>query len=309
MTNDLHRAKRNLSFGLASGAPTGIDRPRSGLKSALRCAAPLQLLLLLTVACQSTPDQQDRSVGTVRIVILAGQSNMGGSGKVAELLPELAAPLEAVPMWNTKEEAWEPVRGGMLAEKKGFGPELAFAHAVAEAGQDVRIVKFSKGGTGLVHDWNPDREDSLYHQLIAHCERAAAAVDPARIEWAGLLWMQGEQDSKDSGDDSAALAYADNLRGLIERVRDALDTPDLPVVIGRLHDQLGMTKPHVGLDFGQFEKVRAAQVEVAESDPRIEWVDTDGFPLKDDQIHFNTEGCLKLGRAFAEAWLGLTTRG
>ncbi|MEQ8762880.1 MAG: sialate O-acetylesterase [Planctomycetota bacterium] len=263
-------------------------------------------LLLGLVGCQSTGKAPEPDVQTVRVVLLAGQSNMGGSGRIDDLPAELAAPLEAVPMWDLNGTGWAPMQGGPWANRKSFGPEIAFAHAVAEAGQDIRILKFSKGGTGLVHDWNPAEEGSLYHRLIGHCQAAEASLAPARVEWAGLLWMQGEQDCKDSTDASAAEAYQANLENLIARIREALDTPDLPVVIGRLHDSLGETKPHVGLDFGQYEKVRAAQVRVAEADANIEWVDTDEYPLKPDLIHFDTQGCLRLGEDFAETWLKMT---
>jgi hypothetical protein len=103
-----------------------------------------------------------------------------------------------------------------------------------------------------------------------------------------MLWMQGEYDALNA---NYAAAYADNLTDFIGAVREDFKSPAMPFVMGRI----------VVPAFTYRDAVRAAQAEVAGSVPGVVMVDTDGVEMKDDQVHFNSQGLLELGRLFADA--------
>lgn len=59
--------------------------------------------------------------------------------------------------------------------------------------------------------------------------------------------------------------------------------------------------------FPHIEQVRTAQKQVAATVPRTSLVPIDGLSRKRDQVHFDTQGQLELGRRFAAAYLKLIT--
>ena len=104
--------------------------------------------------------------------------------------------------------------------------------------------------------------------------------------------MQGERDAKEK----LSAAYEESLRTLIANLRKDLDVPRMGFVIGRLSDF--STTEH-------WEAVRAAQVGIAEDDPRGAWVDTDDTNDKTkggrkvDDLHYTQDGYDLFGRRLA----------
>ena len=93
------------------------------------------------------------------------------------------------------------------------------------------------------------------------------------------------------------------MRGLIVQLKEDLGRDDINFVIGRLSDfdMANEKYPH-------WTMIRKAQVEVAKSDPRGSWVNTDdlndgknkqGEEIKND-LHYSVEGYKILGLRFAE---------
>jgi hypothetical protein len=171
-----------------------------------------------------------------------------------------------------------------------FGPEITFGIELQERGEHpFAIVKHAIGSTTLAVDWHA-RDGIRYQEM-------ATAVSTAIDEWtsqgyeprvAGMLWMQGEYDALNA---NYAAVYADNLSEFIGAVREDFNSPAMPFVLGRI----------VVPTFAYRNAVRAAQAEVAESVPGVVMVDTDGVSMKDDQVHFNSQGLLQLGQLFADA--------
>ena len=203
---------------------------------------------------------------TVKLFLLGGQSNMAGAGRKAEAPKEMLQPNPRVKMWNGKQ--FIPFPTGP-AKSGSFGPEIAFAHAMAAALGDetIYLVKHAIGGTSLHSDWNPPK-GKLYAGFATKTDAAVKALkaEGKTVDVAGMLWMQGEQDSKDSDNPGPANAYEKNLRNLIATVRKAYN-PEMPFIIGRIHSTLLRAKPHQGKDFGQANVVRAAMGNVNPSPP------------------------------------------
>jgi hypothetical protein len=125
------------------------------------------------------------------------------------------------------------------------------------------------------------------------------AIDFNSPETVTFVWMQGEDDAREGHGG----VYADSLRGLFEQLRTDLGRDDINFVIGRIsdYDLDNSEYPHWTL-------VRQAQVEVAESEPRTAWVDTDdlndGLSRRGKEIsnalHYSAQGYITLGHRFAQ---------
>ena len=299
----------------------------------------VQLSLLIFTAtmfanCQTKAEQpmSQSAVRPLQIILMAGQSNMEGAGNFDEIPTETRVKLEAIDdriqIRNAGNVA-SPIRYTLSKFKlekygfdKSFGPEVGLAVALAERypEQEFLFVKTTRGGTSLYGAWNPDwsaekaaavekgpqKQSTPYYAM--HMQQAQEALSELKArgedyEVAAVLWLQGENDG---GKEVAARSYEENLKALIARFRSDLNEPDLPFVIGQINSTYGRFKK--GPDM-----VRAAMVTVAEGDDNTDVIRTTtdrvwpDFPKHSDNVHYNTEGQLRWGRAFAEKLEGLST--
>ncbi|MGK3963791.1 sialate O-acetylesterase [Sorangium sp. So ce118] len=302
------------------------------------CIAMLAGVMSLSASAMAQP---------VKVFVLAGQSNMVGFGVGAELPPELRSQpdiwydhynpdaREGGPYASATSADWGPLEP--KGDARRYGPEITFGRAVAAAFPEHRIaiVKVAQGGTNLVDHWGrglpPDPEvlykSQLYHTLLGSLDSGTYTGDRALlypdevtrldgalarleseghdVEIAALVWMQGENEAGWS----AAFRYGDALRSFIAAVREDLRAPDLPVVLGRISDNLYPANggPIAAGREANIDAVRAAQVTVAEEDPRVAWVDTDDFAPRrpDDAYHFDSAAYQVLGQRFADAYIAL----
>ncbi|WP_437311039.1 sialate O-acetylesterase [Sorangium sp. So ce388] len=302
------------------------------------CIAMLAGVMSLSASAMAQP---------VKVFVLAGQSNMVGFGVGRDLPPELGSQpdiwydhynpdaREGGPYASATSTDWGPLEP--KGDARRYGPEITFGRAVAAAFPEHRIaiVKVAQGGTNLVDHWGrglpPDPEvlykSQLYHTLLGSLDSATYTGDRALLypdevtrldgalarleseghdyEIAALVWMQGENEAGWS----AAFRYGDLLRSFIATVREDLRVPDLPVVLGRVSDNLYPANGGpiaVGRE-ANIDAVRAAQVAVADEDPRVAWVDTDDFAPRapDDGYHFDSAAYQVLGQRFADAYIAL----
>ena len=114
----------------------------------------------------------------------------------------------------------------------------------------------------------------------------------------GVLWMQGEQDSKH---EKSATEYAQCLKRFYEQLQIDLDAKGVPFVFGQVLPH----EPAVAR-FIHRKELRQSQANAVHDSghkdaiPNVWMVPTEGMPLKKDTVHYNTEGQLMLGTAFAE---------
>ncbi|WP_437759800.1 sialate O-acetylesterase [Sorangium sp. So ce1389] len=304
------------------------------------CIAMLAGVMSLSASAMAQP---------VKVFVLAGQSNMVGFGVGADLPPELRSQpdiwydhynpdaREGGPYASATSTDWGPLEP--KGDARRYGPEITFGRAVAAAFPEHRIaiVKVAQGGTNLVDHWGrglpPDPEvlykSQLYHTLLGSLDSATYTGDRALLypdevtrldgalarleseghdyEIAALVWMQGENEAGWS----AAFRYGDTLRSFIAAVREDLRVPDLPVVLGRISDNLYPANggPIAAGREANIDAVRAAQVAVADEDPRVAWVDTDDFAPRrpDDAYHFDSAAYQVLGQRFADAYIALAS--
>lgn len=247
------------------------------------------ILILLLLAGLVRADERK-----LQVFVFAGQSNMVGKRSRAE---DLSNPqFREQKNLAFKDGQWLPVKPGNTQnpEYEGFGPEISFAQAMSEAlGHPVGIIKYSVGGTNLAKQWNVEStaEDALYPKLKGLVEQARKKRDS---EVVGLLWMQGEADSKTT---ETARHYAGNLAGLIARARMDFGNSDMFFVAGRINPE------KEGFDPEGVRLVRTAFEECAVAG--YAWVDCDDLPKVVDKVHYDTKGQEILGKRMAESMLKL----
>lgn len=194
----------------------------------------------------------------------------------------------------------------------GLNPEDGFIPTIETAwGKDKFVlVKSAYGGQPIKRwykEWNNptdsllDNHADLYDSLMVKVNSALLQQPFANVTF---IWMQGERDAREGWGD----IYQQSLSGLYQQLSQDLNRNDLSFVIGRLSDfDLSNSKyPH-------WTKVREAQVNFANTNPRFSWIDTDdlndgvnshGKQIKND-LHMSVEGYKIMGQRFAEAAIDL----
>lgn len=142
-----------------------------------------------------------------------------------------------------------------------------------------------------------------------------AKVDQARkardIEIVGFLWLQGGRDMKDV---AVAKEYLDNLKSLVAAVRKDTGVPDLPFLCGSSRrtkdpDDISDIKPQkISGPYPAVEYVVKAQWDAQKQIPNVRTVILRDIEKHPKNVHFNTEGQLKVGKLFAHAFLDATLR-
>ena len=292
-------------------------------------------LACLAVIVSSSAHADDHESGTAyKVYLMGGQSNMDGYGFNTDLPPEITEARADARIFVGEdvedgkdgggEGIWAPLTAGFGANfstdgatnslSDRFGPEHSFGLSMSTAsdGEKIAIIKFSRGGTGLINgvsgfgSWDPDYDEknhrNLYDQALTTISNALAQRDidgDGRADWlvpSGIVWMQGEADAFD--DWASTKHYDRNLGRLMTLFRAALHRDDLPVVIGRIKDSGDTPETRV---MKYSPEVRTAQARYAERDPCAKLVtasDSFGFI---DGWHYRSQDYINLGNAFAEA--------
>ena len=275
---------------------------------------------------------------TYKLYFLGGQSNMVGYGRVSELPDEMIYAVDRVMIFegrvaddgdrNGGTGLWAPLQPGhgfgfqtgddYLVLSDRFGPELSFGHALSSQVPDARfaLVKYARGGSGLAPgvgfgSWHPSNKNgrgiNQFDHALRTLQNAFSVKDidgdgvRDRLVPAGIIWMQGESDANNSL--ATAKAYESNLTELVWSLRNALGSESLPVVIGKITDS-GMADDGSVMDF--IAAVQESQARVVDADECAELVTiTDSLNHSSDAWHYDSEGFLKLGKAFAEAVIRL----
>jgi sugar lactone lactonase YvrE len=273
---------------------------------------------------------------------LGGQSNMEGFGYNKDLSDEdrqvagawiyqaTAVPDQNPALGLGRWSLVEPGHGtGFASDGKSdqlserFGVEFSFAKELRQRRPDrkIAIIKYARNGSSIDHRaathfgcWDPDfhadsglhRDINQYDQFLAALRSALAIEDidgdgtKDQLVPAGIVWMQGESDAM-HGEEIAA-NYERNLKRLLDLMRAALRTDDLPVAIGRISDSKQGTDD---LIWKHGFVVRQSQANFVRQDRAARLVThTDGYRYS-DPWHYDSKGYLDLGWRFAQALLSV----
>ncbi|MDA0296262.1 MAG: sialate O-acetylesterase [Planctomycetota bacterium] len=252
-------------------------------------AVVTSITIAATVAAQDAPAVNPTiDQPTVKVYLLAGQSNMEGKGAVNTLPwigedPKHGHLIEKIQnpdgSWKEGDDVWIDFLGrrGRLAVGYGstgsshgplIGPEYGFGITIGAANDGpVLLVKAAWGGKDVANDFRgptlggADGPGEFYRRTIEHYKSTIAELGQRfpelagrRTELAGIVWFQGWNDMVNK---EKTAAYTANLAQMIRDLRIDLDAPDCPVVIGELGVDGNLAK-------GGMLVFRAAQAAVAE---------------------------------------------
>ena len=241
------------------------------------------------------------------LFLLAGQSNMDGRGKNADLTGELAQYAKPLPTVLISlstgglrrtlvlSKGFEPLQPGFTGTtgksttlpSSQFGPELGFGHAMAAAlpGKHLLLVKCTEGGTNLQKQWHTSQKDMLYNRFIEFVRSSQKSIEANgdTLEIRGLLWHQGESDAG-----QPVGSYKKALTAFINAVRQDLQLPKLPGLLGQVYNN------------GKRDNIFADQKTVAATLPNVWVVESTGLETFDKGTHFDAKSQIELGKRFAK---------
>ncbi|HDR88208.1 MAG TPA: hypothetical protein ENN63_01085 [Bacteroidetes bacterium] len=293
--------------------------------------------IMLSVTFPASP--QGKPAETIRLVYLGGQSNMDGYGYIRDLPDSLNRVFENCWIFHGNPTPdgvpgggagiWAPLQPGHGAGfvsdgevnrySDRFGVELSLAARLQELypGEKIALVKYSRGGTSIDSSgaagygcWEPDfggaEGINQYDHFLATVRNALAKDDidgngvKDKLVPCGILWMQGESDAAFT--EEIASRYHAHLTRLMDLIRAAFLTDDLPVVVGKISDS-GLVPG--GKVWRHGELVQYAEEKYVLTDARAAIVrETKNYGYS-DPYHYNSEGYIDLGRRFAEALVKL----
>jgi len=269
----------------------------------------------------------------MRVFILAGQSNMNGFGYNKDLPNDLKN-YKDVYIFQGNSVADGEVNGGtgkweVLKPGHGtgfktdgttntlsdrFGLELSFAKRMKELfpKDKILLIKYAREGTSIdslaaadFGCWDADFQGkngiNQYDHFLKTLKNALAETDidgngkKDELVPSGILWMQGEGDA--SYTEEIANHYYGHLKVLMNQMRAALLTDDLPVVIGKISDS---GKNEAGKVWPRGELVQYAQEKFASDDKNAAIVrSTKKYNYGNDPWHYDSAGYIDLGENFA----------
>lgn len=223
----------------------------------------------------------------MKSVLLLGQSNMAGRGFLEDVPP----------IYNEKINLLVNGRWQMMAEPlnfdrhiSGVGLGASFAHAWAKdhPGESIGLIPCAEGGSSI-DEW--ESESILTRHAISEAKFAMETS-----ELIGILWHQGESDSYGERYKS----YEEKLISLFNHLREELNAPDVPIVIGELGHYLG--KSGFGKSAVEYEQINRVLSKVAHEENNCFFATSAGLTANPDGIHIDAVSQRRFGLRYYEAF-------
>jgi hypothetical protein len=216
----------------------------------------------------------------LRLVLLIGQSNMAGRGKVT---PADQQTNPRVFMLD-KACAWVPAKDPVHFDKPkvagvGLCSEFARCLAAKEPSAKIGLIPCAFGGTSL-DQWKPGSD--LYTNAVA---RTRVALRSGKL--VAILWHQGEADSSAS----KIATYPARFSTMIARLRADLGAADVPVIVGELGRFNAACAPF-----------NAMLPQVTNAVPRCALASSADLDSNPDKVHFAAEALRLFGKRYFAAF-------
>lgn len=224
----------------------------------------------------------------MKSILLIGQSNMAGRGFMEEISP----------IYNEHINMLRNGRWQMMAEPLNFdrnvagvGPATSFAQAWTEDHPDesIGLIPCAEGGSSI-DEWAIDG-------LLTRHAILEAKFAMETSELVGILWHQGESDSYGE----SYKTYEDKLLLLFKHLREELNAPDIPLIIGELGHYLG--ESGFGKSAVEYEQINQILSKVAHTEKNCYFVTSKGLTANPDGIHIDAISQRKFGLRYYEAFL------
>ena len=180
-----------------------------------------------------------------------------------------------------------------------FGPEFGISKELEKHFPEKKfiLIKYAIGGASML-DWAPDYDrnraeitghpeyGNMYDSLLQKTEILTKGLT---INTIGLVWMQGARDARVP---EAGIEYYKNFRSFIISVRKDLNDPNLPVLFGKTNVPESL--------YPAVNTIIQAQERIAGELSRIYLINTDSLEKWNDNVHYSSDGQVKLGHEFGK---------
>lgn len=255
--------------------------------------------LVLSLFCLTACNRQNRTtnvevktkttVDSYSVILMGGQSNMVGQGKLADL--------DSLNFPNVIYYDFG-LSAGLQQEPKKFGPEVGLSKILQEDFPNKKfiLIKYAIGGSSLL-DWSPNYDPekakitghpefgNMYKRFLKLTDSLTGG-NQVKIE--AVLWMQGERDARipEAGND-----YYTNFKTLITSLRKDVNRPEVPFLFGKVNPPADR--------YPALDTVVTAQIQISQELPNTYLIHTDGLEKWEDKVHYSSKGQLELGTRFA----------
>lgn len=229
------------------------------------------------------------------LFLLTGQSNMKGRGH----LPERPQDASRIAMLHMRDDKWYAARHPLHlvgdsqtyqgAGNEGVGPGLTFAEGLLETNKDagIGLIPCAVGGTAISL-WQKGAK--LYDEAVRRAKLATTSTTALQGKIRGVLWLQGEADSKEE----RVPLYSERLLQMIDDLRADLKDDKLPFIACTILEGADRTKPS--------GKSKINEILLSLSKQRKGTACVDARDLTGhigDNVHYDTASQEEIGRRFA----------
>jgi hypothetical protein len=263
------------------------------------------LIIVFSVSCNKKivierttyfPKQTDMATQypqkeNIWVFIMAGQSNMAGRGIVE---PQDTISNKRVLSINKAGQiiiAKEPLHF-YEPNLTGLDCGLSFAKTLLKKLSDsisILMIPSAVGGSSI-SQW---LGDSLYRNVKLFSnfkEKVELAKRYGLIK--GILWHQGESDANERN----IPKYDERLNTLFSKFRTTIENNNLPVLMGELGSY--------SANKNKWALINGSIHSYSMKDKNTAVISTSDLKHKGDSVHFNSTGQRRMGKRFAEAYLG-----
>ncbi|WP_453989797.1 sialate O-acetylesterase [Bacillus nitroreducens] len=223
----------------------------------------------------------------MKSILLIGQSNMAGRGFIEDVPPIYNEHINML-----RNGIWQMMAEPIHFDRHiaGIGPASSFAHAWTEdhPGESIGLIPCAEGGSSI-DEWAID--GPLTRHAISEAKFAMETS-----ELIGILWHQGESDSYGE----RYKAYEDKLLTLFKHLREELDVPNIPIIIGELGHFLG--EVGFGKSAVEYKQINEILSKVAHSEENCYFVTSKDLTANPDGIHIDAISQRKFGLRYYEAF-------
>lgn len=224
---------------------------------------------------------------SMKSILLIGQSNMAGRGFIEDVPPIYNEHIHVL-----RNGRWQTMAEPLNFDRhiSGVGPAASFAQAWTEdhPGDSIGVIPCAEGGSSI-DEWTIDG-------LLTRHAISEAKFAMETSELVGILWHQGESDSYGE----RYKTYEDKLLSLFKHLREELNAPDIPIIIGELGHYLG--EVGFGKSAVEYKQINQILSKVAHAEKNCCFVTSKGLTANPDGIHIDAVSQRKFGLRYYEAF-------
>lgn len=219
-------------------------------------------------------------------ILMVGQSNMAGRGRLSEV-----EPINNPNCYMLRNGRWQPMSEPINFDRaisgikypSGVSLAASFADELARfTGKKVGLIPCADGGTSIA-EWQPG--EALFDHALMQSKLALRISS-----FGGIIWHQGEDDWNTPGE-----IYKKKLINVMQTFRRELGAENAPVILGELSDKISDVFDFVNVSKTLNPVLREIEKEL----PKCKLTSVAGLELHDG-VHFNSVSLRELGKRYFE---------